>query len=89
MRPDFDRYATGYLWLDKLTLPFWTLYSKWHEWRFYRFLGKGDAKRGREIMKRAVEMHYGTDVSEHVHELPQPDLSTGKTETVEFKGRWL
>lgn len=56
MRPDFKSTATGYVWLDKLTFPFWWVYDKWHEWRFYRFLGEGDAERGREIMRRAVEM---------------------------------
>lgn len=56
MRPDFKKYATGYGWLDWLTKPFWTLYFWWHQWRFYKFLGEGDAERGREILKRAVEV---------------------------------
>lgn len=67
MRPDFKHTATGYVWLDKLTFPFWMLYDKWAEWRFFRFLGKGGAERGREILRRAVELADEDDSEIVIH----------------------
>lgn len=35
-RPDFTRTATGYAFLDFLTLPYWRLKSKYQHYRFIR-----------------------------------------------------
>lgn len=64
MRPDFARYATGYRWLDWVTAPLWKLYFRWHQWRFYRYIGKGDAARGRRILREAVELADSTPLRE-------------------------
>lgn len=64
---NFEKYATGWWWLDKLTFPFWMLYDKWAEWRFFRFLGKGDAERGRAILRRAVELADAEDSEIVIH----------------------
>lgn len=40
LRPDRERTATGYVWLDRLTDPYWRLTSWWMERKFYRAMAK-------------------------------------------------
>lgn len=42
LRPDFDRTATGYFWLDKLTSPYWTWRDRRARDQLARLLGYRD-----------------------------------------------
>lgn len=55
LRPDFERTATGYAWLDWLTAPYW----RWADWRsrraLYRLLGRGDLAAGEAFLRSLKE----------------------------------
>jgi hypothetical protein len=57
MKPDRLNTITGYVWLDKITLPFWASWCAIQKWLFYRHLGKGNAKKGKALMYQAVMAH--------------------------------
>jgi hypothetical protein len=49
--------VTGYVWLDRLTRPFWIVYCKASGWLFFRHVGGGSAERGRRIVRDAAARH--------------------------------
>lgn len=38
LRPDRERTATGYVWLDKITAPYWAITMHLHHRRFWKLL---------------------------------------------------
>lgn len=42
MRRDTERYATGWRWLDWLTIPYWRAMSWWHERQWWRTFARND-----------------------------------------------
>lgn len=57
LRPDREYTATGYVWLDKLTYPIWSLRMWWTERSLLKRVGHGDVEVGRRIMTRVFEEH--------------------------------
>jgi hypothetical protein len=46
--------VTGWVWLDRLTSPFWIAYCWASERLFFRHVGGGSAERGRRIVRDAA-----------------------------------
>lgn len=53
---------------EKLKLAFWWLWGKWAEWRLYREIGGGDAKRGKRIFRMALAQVTLEEVLTHMEE---------------------
>lgn len=51
---DRERYATGWLWLDRLTYPWWAVVEWWQVLRLDRYLGVSGPLWRRRAQRRAV-----------------------------------
>ncbi len=56
-RPDRERTATGYRWLDKLTNPYWVWRENRARLKLNTLMGDGDPVLGAEMLREAVWAH--------------------------------